>query len=124
MNTNMTIYQVYHVYGYVTTLQNNTHSSSSRAKHRAVIHLKPVCLGINVADIYSALVAKQELFALSVGVDAHIVLVRLLVGDKRLHDEGVQDASHHFHLSRESESDITIDDGDSIRARETATSTN
>ena len=92
-------------------------TAQAKAKHRAVIHLKSVCLGINVADIYSTLVAEQELFALSVGVDAHIVLVRLLVGNKRLHDEGVQDASHHFHLSRESESDVTIDRGDSIRAR-------
>ena len=80
-----------------------------------MIHLKSVCLGINVADIYSALVAKQELFALSIGVDAHVVLIRLLVGNKRFHDKGVQDAGHHFHLSRESEIDVTIDDRDSIR---------
>lgn len=65
---------------------------------RASIHLKAVGLGIDVADIHSTLVAKQELLALTVGVDAHVVLVGLLVGNKRFDDKCVQYASNHFHL--------------------------
>lgn len=75
---------------------------NSRTNHVAqddvLPHLKPVCLGIHVADVDSSFVAEQELFTLPVGVDAHIVLVTLFVGNERLHDEGVEDACHNFHL--------------------------
>lgn len=43
--------------------------------------------------------AKQELFTLPVGVDAHVVLVTLFVGNERFDDECVKDARHDFHLS-------------------------
>lgn len=64
-------------------------------------NLKPVCLGVHVANIDSAFVAEKELFTLPVGVDAHVVLVALFVGNERLHDEGVEDTRHNFHLKQE-----------------------
>lgn len=61
-------------------------------------HLKPVRLRIHVSDVDSSFVTEKELFTLPVGVDAHVIFVTLFVGNERLHDKGVQDASHNFHL--------------------------
>lgn len=63
-------------------------------------HLESVCLGIHVSDVDSSFVAEQELFTLTIGVDAHVVLVTLFVGNKRLHDKGVEDASYNLHLKQ------------------------
>lgn len=63
-------------------------------------HLKPICLGVHVANIDSAFMAEQELFTLPVGVDANVVLVTLFMGNERLHDEGVEDTRHNFYLKQ------------------------
>lgn len=69
-------------------------------QRQPLAHLEPVSLGVHVANIDSAFVAEQELFTLPVGVDAHVVLVTLFVGNEWLHDEGVEDARHNFHLNQ------------------------
>lgn len=65
---------------------------------RLAPHLKPICLLIHVTDVDSSFVTEEEFFALSVGVNAYIVLVTLFMRNERFHDEGVEDACHNFHL--------------------------
>lgn len=53
-------------------------------------HLQLVGLGINIADVDPPVLAKQYYIAILARLDAHIVLVGLVVGDKGLDDKAIQ----------------------------------
>lgn len=63
-------------------------------------HLESVGLGVDVTYIHASLVVEEKLFALAVGVNAHVVLITLLVADEWFHDERVQNTCHNLHLGR------------------------
>mmetsp|Transcript_3441 Transcript_3441/g.13652 ORF Transcript_3441/g.13652 Transcript_3441/m.13652 type:complete len:488 (-) Transcript_3441:84-1547(-) len=61
-------------------------------------HREANCLGVNVSNVHSTLVVEEELVGLAMRLDADVVLIALVVGHERFHNERLENAGDTLHL--------------------------